>query len=364
MKLGGNANANLFFKRHGVTDLQSKSEKKYSTKAAQEYRKHLQKSLLDNQVAPVRKGSIDSSENDPRNDSGEWGAEKGLDNLIKSVSGEDLSGKKEAVETQAPESVFAAAAPAPAPAPTLAPAPAVILKKTPSNPDIGKINVSASGAVLSSTAAAGAIKVGTLGKGPKKSTKKIGARKLTSTINKDVDDGLESFEKVEERAEAAAQEAEDAQLARKLQATEISKEPGTSSRLAAVYAEAESIYTAPQKQQSSYSMGGSTSSSVPYGYQSGQPSSSPRDGYSAGNIGSGDAVERFGNNTKSISSDAYFGRDEVDTRQMQTRLDAYRGSTAISSDMLNGNPDAREDAEEDGLSVLKDSVKDFFSQLG
>ena len=122
MKIGGNANANLFFKRHGVTDLQSKSEKKYNTKAAQEYKKHLQKCLLDSHTAPVRKGSLDSSENDPRNNSGEWGAEKGLDNLIKSVSGEDLSGK-EIKDKEEPVSVFTASAPAPAPAP----APALLL---------------------------------------------------------------------------------------------------------------------------------------------------------------------------------------------------------------------------------------------
>ena len=374
MKIGGNANAHLFFKRHGVTDLQNKSEKKYSTKAAQEYKKHLQKSLLDTHATPVRTGSMDSSEDrDPRNDSGEWGAEKGLDNLIKSVSGEDLSAQKEKKEesaAQAPVSVFTAAAPAAAPAPAPAPAPAVILKKTPINPDIGKINVNTSGAArggIVSAPAGGAVKVGTLGKGPKKSSKKIGARKITAAVNKDVDDGLDSFEKVEERAEAAAQEMEDAQLARKLQATEISNAPAGSSRLAAVYADAESIYTAPQKQQnSSYSMSGTASSAAPYGYQSGQPSSSPRGGgyNSGGNIAPGDAVERFGSKAKSISSDAYFRRDQVDTREMQSRLEAYRGSSAISSDMLNGNPDAREDEEEDGLSVLKDSVKDFFSQLG
>ena len=136
------------------------------------------------------------------------------------------------------------------------------------------------------------IKTSSLGRGPKKTAKKIGARKITTTTNKDVDDGMESFEKVEERAEAAAQEAEDAQLARKLQATEIANAPAGSSRLAAVYAEAESIYTAPQKEQSSYSMGGSATNNLPYGYQSGQPSSSPRGGnsYSAQNIGTGDAV--------------------------------------------------------------------------
>eukprot|EP01035_Chromulina_nebulosa_P031287 gene31287-41691_t len=43
MKISGNGNATLFFKKHGVTDAQMMSEKKYKTKAAQEYRKHLHK---------------------------------------------------------------------------------------------------------------------------------------------------------------------------------------------------------------------------------------------------------------------------------------------------------------------------------
>jgi len=250
-----------------------------------------------------------------------------------------------------------------------------VLIKTPANPDIGKISVkpnSPSAAAAVTTAAGLPVKVGTLGRGPKKSAKKIGARKISAKV--DVDDGLESFEKVEERAEAAAQEQEDQLLAKKLQATDItttSGPAGGSSRLAAVYAEAESIYTAPQKSTNSYSMGGgSTTNTGPaaaYGYQSGNSNGSPRGGSggAASHIGHGDAVERFGNKAKSISSDAYFGRDQVDTREMQSRLDAYRGSSAISSDMLNGTPDARDEVDqEDGLSVLKDSVKDFFSQLG
>ena len=62
----------IYFKRHGITELQSKSEKKYSTKAAQEYKKHLQRSLLDN--AGAGKESMDSQ--DDKDNSGEWGSER------------------------------------------------------------------------------------------------------------------------------------------------------------------------------------------------------------------------------------------------------------------------------------------------
>ena len=78
---------------------------------------------------------MDSSENDPRNNSGEWGAEKGLDNLIKSVSGEDLSGKEIKDKEEPVASLTASApAPAPAPAPASAPAPAILLKRPPPTP--------------------------------------------------------------------------------------------------------------------------------------------------------------------------------------------------------------------------------------
>ncbi len=367
--MSGNANANLFFKRHGVNELQSKSEKKYSTKAAQEYRKYLQKSLVDSAGAD-RRESMDSQ--DDKDNSGEWGAEKGLDNLIKSVSGEGLNEKEggTGVGGETPSTVFTnveATAPAAAPAAPVVAAsapPAVILKKTPSNPDIGTISVALQGSSISNTAATkGPIKVGTLGRGPKKiGAKKIGARKLSSSNTGD--NSLESFEKVEERTEAVTQEVEDHKLAMKLQSTE--NQAAGSSRLAAVYAEAESVYTTPA-QTNNYSQGGSS----PYGTSSSSSANSmPARGgnpnaYS--HIGAGDAVERFGKNAKSISSDAYFERNKVDVREMQSRLDKYRGASSISSDMLNGNEEAAARARadsDDGLAVLKDSVKDFFSQIG
>ena len=41
MRLGGNANAREYFRKHGLTDMNTKIEKKYQSKAAQSYRKVL-----------------------------------------------------------------------------------------------------------------------------------------------------------------------------------------------------------------------------------------------------------------------------------------------------------------------------------
>lgn len=50
MKLGGNANANQYFRKHGLTDGFTKIEKKYTSKAAQSYRGVLSK-LVDAEAA-------------------------------------------------------------------------------------------------------------------------------------------------------------------------------------------------------------------------------------------------------------------------------------------------------------------------
>ena len=47
MKLSGNGNAKAFFKAHGVKEQEMHSEKKYKTKAAPEYRRHLMKLVAD-----------------------------------------------------------------------------------------------------------------------------------------------------------------------------------------------------------------------------------------------------------------------------------------------------------------------------
>lgn len=59
MKLGGNANANAYFRKHGLTDGFTKIEKKYKSKAAQSYRTVLSK-LVDAEAA--KRGEINTTE--------------------------------------------------------------------------------------------------------------------------------------------------------------------------------------------------------------------------------------------------------------------------------------------------------------
>ena len=50
MKIGGNKNAQAFFRKHGMTDMHVKIEKKYTSKAAQAYKSELGK-LVDAEAA-------------------------------------------------------------------------------------------------------------------------------------------------------------------------------------------------------------------------------------------------------------------------------------------------------------------------
>lgn len=54
MKLSGNGNAKAFFKAHGVREQEMHSEKKYKTKAAPEYRRHLMKLMADEAASNSR----------------------------------------------------------------------------------------------------------------------------------------------------------------------------------------------------------------------------------------------------------------------------------------------------------------------
>ncbi len=87
MKLGGNGNAKQFFKKHGVTEAQMGSEKKYSTKAASMYKNHLTK-IVSEEVR-TRSDSFDSPKAANKKPS-TWESATGLDNLMKSVSGSGL----------------------------------------------------------------------------------------------------------------------------------------------------------------------------------------------------------------------------------------------------------------------------------
>lgn len=60
MRIGGNENAKKFFRKHGCTDFHTKTEKKYTSKAAVAYRAELSK-LVEAEAAKRGEGSIDAS---------------------------------------------------------------------------------------------------------------------------------------------------------------------------------------------------------------------------------------------------------------------------------------------------------------
>ncbi len=59
MRLGGNENARNYFRKHGLTDMHGKIEKKYNSKAARAYRAELQKQL---DIAAAQRGEATASD--------------------------------------------------------------------------------------------------------------------------------------------------------------------------------------------------------------------------------------------------------------------------------------------------------------
>ena len=60
MRIGGNDNAKKFFRKHGCTDFHTKTEKKYTSKAAVAYRAELSK-LVEAEAVKRGEGSVDAS---------------------------------------------------------------------------------------------------------------------------------------------------------------------------------------------------------------------------------------------------------------------------------------------------------------
>jgi ADP-ribosylation factor GTPase-activating protein 2/3 len=159
---------------------------------------------------------------------------------------------------------------------------------------------------------------------------------------------------------------------------------GDESRVKAVIREVEaatsatSIYRSPSV-SSSGSSNSFSSGSGRYGNLNAKPS------FSSSSVSeSTEARDRY-KNAKSISSDDFFGKDDDQKTDAQNRLRTmYGGANAISSDMLYGNGQGHSsdggrggsslanatvfttlDAAkiDEGLDKLKDSVKDFFSDI-
>jgi hypothetical protein len=386
MKIGGNGNAKAYFKKHGVSDAQmqvrrrlslfhtarpnalttvallwvfspAQSEKKYKTKAAQEYRRHLTKvqhedhgpgalpplsltSLSPLWRSPLSLSSVSLSQvqhedhaaginnlnmsRDEKDAGTKWDSANGLDDMMDALGG---GGGKAAAGAAAPVTVFAAptvvaaaAATAGQRSPPTSPVAAqkpVYVAPSPAAP-IGTLSVAAAAGADADDGfgdafdAAVAAKKPIVAKKPVAGAKKsiIGAVRLGAAA---ADVRLESFEAVEKRVTKAQQDEED----RKIAAQDggggsAAGGASGSSRLAAIYQEAEAASNAPKDTlyRSAPAAPASTGGSI---YQASSTSSSSSKYGTTTYTGSESNLARskFASN-KGISSDQFFGRDEED----------------------------------------------------
>ncbi len=307
----------------------SQSEKKYKTKAAQEYRRHLSKGVVEGEHGHHQ----DSEE--------QHHATKPL-----------LAVGKETAATTVFTSVIATAATEPSYISTAKP--------------IGTLDVSAVSALdkeesstffhdadpLKLLSKAGGIKKSSLS-GTKKPG--LGAKRLTTSSSADTK--LESFESLEKRNDSKSRQ--DQQLSVSLQDMNISEV--SSGRVAALLREEDtpsgSLYrnsTEPSK---------SSFVSVSSNQTHNRPLSNPNESFAA--------RDKY-SNVKGISSDQFFGRDEEGNQAVRSKLQTqYGSSTGISSDMLYGANDGEENSDfhtgtaAEGISLdkLKDSVSGFFENI-
>jgi ADP-ribosylation factor GTPase-activating protein 2/3 len=326
MRLGGNENGRTYFKKHGLTDAQMISEKKYKTKAAQEYKRHLQK-LAEGEAAGLLHDSHSGDAADKKLEE----VEVGIDGLLMSVSSNNL------------RSLATSESTSPAPADHTVFVPAAPTTTTRSQaPAVGTLSVSP--VVLDAGDESGeAVPVETLRKpAPKKVAKKgVGARRMESSAT---DVGLDSFEKVEKQALKVAQ-----------QVAVTEKKTQAPSRVSAAFLETEVVGDKPA------AAAPSVYRSVPTAATTTSKGSTASSGGRVASAESFSARDKY-SNVKGISSDQFFGREEGEAATARTKLQALSGSKAISSDMLSSREQGGDD-DDSGLLALKDSVASFFNNV-
>lgn len=364
MKCGGNANAASFFKKHGVTESQMHSDKKYNTKAALEYKKHLHRLALESNSSSSSNFGTVSPPSSKADES--WNGDNELDNVIRSLSGQKLDEmvvtapsiqsvaaveKIPVIETstpvaQVPTSVFTATTATAATAPSVGKL---------STLDVSMVNDNSS---VSNTSTAATIKSITGFKKSAPAKKSLGAKKLGVSNSSDI--RLESFETVEKRTAQALQEEEDRKIAVNLQNKE--KEMSGSSRLTSVYQD---------------SLGFNTIGSAPTIYSEPARATSTTNNNKVSSVSNETYIarEKYGN-AKAISSDQYFGRDAATSSEIRNKLDKFSNASSISSDMFYGNNEeeyrqstrgsstrsTRADSGDIAFDKLKESVEDFFEE--
>jgi len=330
MKISGNGNATIYFKKHGVTDAQMMSEKKYKTKAAQEYRKHIHKLLHEDSHGHLHAASADSADSAP------VAAASGLDHMMQSLLPKTEDGFGESVP------VVPAVAPA---------APVTVFSSVPlqARGTLDVTTAATEGESLPSTGQSEGLTQQQLmkqmlGKKGKAKGLKGGARRLDQG---GADVKLESFEAVERSALQRSQEEADRRLAVKLQAVELEEGPGPGKVSAALQAE-------------------DSSKSLYRGTAAPAPSSAYRPASSSGGGESRLARDKY-SSQKGISSDQFFGRDDEDAERARDRLQQFSGSTSISSDMISGGAWSGGTGAGLGsgaaLNKLSESVAGFFDDI-
>ena len=324
MRLGGNDNARSFFKKHGLTDSQMNSEKKYKTKAAQEYRRHLLK-LLEGESHPhVSEEAVSDAKVDV--------VESGLDGLMLSVSSSTDNLRSlgtSGTTSPAPETVFANAS----------------STQRSQLPSVGTLSVTAAqegGQESTSETAVESLKSRKLTAKKVTAKKGLGARRMETSA---ADAGLDSFEKLEKQQKLSVA---------KLGSDAPAGNFNPPSRISALLSETEASM-APQAPATTTSL-----------YRSSDPPSTglktSSSTYVSSSASSNLAQSKYAG-AKGISSDQFFGREEEEGVVAKSKLQTYSHATAISSDMLNGNQASGDEDGIDlsGLNALKDSVSSFFA---
>jgi hypothetical protein len=236
-----------------------------------------------------------------------------------------------------------------------------------------------------------------LGGGVKKLSMNIGSPTSAGGASSDLK--MESFEAVEKRVAKAQKDEQQKEQQHQQTKALLSSDPsslGDESRVKAAIREVESASAA----TSIYRSQPSTSSTGGGRYGNLGTSSSSRYGVTSSSSTGGSVSESFEardryKNAKSISSDDFFNKNEDQNSEARDRLRTqFSGATAIGSDMLYGGGDGGgnggsggassssgyrgssgslsnvsvfttlDSAQIDqGLDKLKDSVKDFFSDI-
>jgi len=367
------------------------SEKKYDTKAAQEYKRHLMKLVHESSAHGNVSPPATSREQDNKQQlaGAKWNSSTGLDSIIQSMSGANLAdlGSSSSSSSTEPPLVISVPVPPPQPTPPAAQEDEEVEGEvqegdedareerreevaqvnkalandsaTPTGVLKVSIDVDASAPQTTTTSKSNLMKKPMSGP-PRKITSV--AKKIVSKNPNSTDIVLESFEATDRRLAKQSEAA----TATATSATSTSTAAATaggingSSRLAAAYSdslatekEGPSIYrTAPVTTNQSNASG-----KVGGGIGSG--------GFSSSSVAAGESTmarEKYGK-AKGISSDQFFGDPvaEARDREARSKLSHLSGSTSISSDMLRG--DGSEDADAWGSGNSNSAALDV-SALG